>query len=338
MTQSHDEWRERLAGIKELKFPEALRHRILDEASRREASGWGRPRPVRAGAWKSWLAGMAGVCAAAVMAGLVWTDQLPSASAPAGVHSIRRQEGAAPLFHGPAAGLKLSPLIATGLVVIRPATSPGGPLIQATVTNIGKATIFPKDIVGVLGFTQQPEVDLLSSSDWIDFVNGPSQPLAPGDTATWTFNPIGVPVNAQGQLVGQPSLTFFDSKLVTPSQADKTLTTQKGADLQDVTVVPRQAWKTGRSFEVTATLVNHGSQPIALNQLLSVVWFAPQVGEPWTQPNVERFFDQVQAVDPSVTKVAPGQSARIVLPPLIGSRKPNFLQWTVNVAVIGHHW
>ncbi|WDL98071.1 hypothetical protein [Alicyclobacillus sp. ALC3] len=338
MTEPQDEWRLRFQEMMQAEVSESLRRRILEEASQREREAMLRRQPRRTGAWKSWFAGLAGVCAAAVVAGVVWTDRsLPVAPTPPTAATTGQSNQ---LLQGTSFGLQKSQLVATGIKVVRPANAPGGPILEATVTNLGTTVVTPQDVVGVLGFTQHPGPgqDLLSTSNWIDFVNGPSTPLAPSQTATWSFNPIGVNVNSQGHIIGQPKLAFFSTKLVTAAKADRILTSAPGVQLQNVHVVPRSVSSTGRSFEVRARLVNTGNKPIVLNQLLSLVWFSPQVGASWTNSSVERFFDQVLAVDPSVTHVAPGQSTEVVLPPLIGSYTPNFLQWNANVLVIRHTW
>lgn len=336
MTEPHDEWRQRFQEMVQAEVSDSLRHRILEEASQRERQVRPRRQPQRTGAWKSWFAGLAGVCAAAVVAGVVWTDRsLPTVPTPQGVATTGQ---ANQLIRGNTFGLQSAPLSVGGIKVVRQADAPGGPILQATVTNIGNTVIRPRDVVGVLGFTRQPGQDLLSASNWIGFVNGPTGPLAPGATATWSFNPIGVQVDSQGHIIGQPKLTFFSTTLVNPVKADKTLTSAPGVQLQNVHVVPRSVWNTGRSFEVRARLVNTGNTPVVLSRLLSLVWFTPQAGASWTGSPVERFFDQVTPVDTSVTAVAPGQSTEVVLPPLIGSNTPNFLQWNANVVVIRHRW
>ncbi len=336
MTEPQDEWRLRFQEMMQAEVSESLRRRILEEASQREREAMVRRQPRQTGAWKSWFAGLAGVCAAAVVAGVVWTDRsLPVAPTPPTAATTGQSNR---LLQETVFGLQKSQLIATGIKVVRPANAPGGPILQATVTNIGNTVVTPQDVVGVLGFTQHPGQDLLSTSNWIDFVNGPSGPLAPGQYATWSFNPIGVNVNSQGHIIGQPKLVFFSTKLVSPAKADRILTSAPGVQLQNVHVVPRSVSNTGRSFEVRARLVNTGNKPIILNQLLSLVWFSPQAGASWTAASAERFFDQVEAVDPSTTIVAPGQSTEVVLPPLIGSNTPNFLQWNANVLVISHTW
>lgn len=334
MTTPNDDWQQKFKEMTQAQVSESLRRRIVEDAMRRDRPSLSRRKTAHQRAWKSWLAGMAGVCAAAVVAGVVWTDRsLPSVSAPRNSPVVATQP-----WQNSTVGLQQSQLIATGIKVVHQANVPGGIMIQATVQNIGTTVVKSQDVFGVLGFTTQPGQDLLLNSNWIDFVNGPSEPVSPGDIVTWSFNPIGVVVDSQGHVIGKPKLTFFKSRLVSPVKADKTLTKAPGVLLQNVQVTVRSVSKTGRSFKVQAMLVNTGSEPVVLNHLLSVVWFSPQADASWTQQPVVRFFDQVQAVNPNVTEVAPGQSVEVYLPPSIGPNTPNFLQWNANVLIIRHTW
>ncbi|MDQ0190607.1 hypothetical protein JI721_02905 [Alicyclobacillus cycloheptanicus] len=340
MSEKHDDLKRLFEGAKRLEMSEALKQRILQLARDHDGAMKNQKRR-RAISIRTMLASAAGVAASVALAVTAWQYGAAHPRPNAGVsHATVHLEPGSVQAAQPAPGvfgLQEAPVSVTGMKIEKNAAGMDS-TIQTTVTNIGNTPLQARSVIGVLGYTQQPGEDLLSSSDWIGFVNGPSQTLNPGDCITWSFQPIGVPTDAKGQWVGQPKLTFFTTNLVTPSQADKLLTLADGVTLQDVTVVPRKRWDTGQSFEVTATLENDGSKPVSLSNLMSIIWFAANPSASWTDANAERFLDHLTPAAGGSNVVQPGSSVKVVFPSMIGSAKPNFLQWQVHVAVIRHTW
>lgn len=340
MIERQDEWERRFREMAQAELSDRVKQLVLQRAQAHTVAGQRRGRRSRRGVWRSALAGVAGVAVAAVLAIVAWNlgsgtglrlaNTLPHLKVANATPAAIPQPGRY--------GLQSASLSVTGRKVIQHVPGVNGPVIQFTVQNIGKTPVGPHDVIGILGFSTNPGQDLLANNDWIGFVNGPSTTLQPSDTYTWTFHPIGVPTDKNGNWLGTPYLMFFNTKLVSPSQADKTVTVMPGVDLMDVHTVPRMQFTGGQSFEVRATLVNRTDHAIPLSDLLTMVWFSPEPDGGLTDPNTIRFFDNVTSMDKSTLSVAPGASLPIVLPPLIGPATPNFVQWDVHVAVIQHQW
>ncbi|MCL6594068.1 MAG: hypothetical protein K6T31_08840, partial [Alicyclobacillus sp.] len=109
---------------------------------------------------------------------------------------------------------------------------------------------------------------------WLTWVNGPDQTLAAGGQADWSFQPVGAPQDAAGNLQGRPVLLFYRRTVVSPQQAD-TVWPLAPVRVSDVTVQSRQTWASGSSVALTVRVDNASPQPLPVNRLLALAEWPP---------------------------------------------------------------
>ncbi|MCL6548922.1 MAG: hypothetical protein K6T30_08435 [Alicyclobacillus sp.] len=372
MADGDREWRERFREMSEVPFTDDLRRRVLFQAQERlalqdqgEATA-GRspaqepepaqsPRHGRRADWRSWWACAGGLAGAATLVWLVWTysaapplSRLPGTHAqpadrmrqpvtlqatgneaapnPRGISDLR-------VAPGSAYGLQRAP-VSIGDVWIGAASGlPPDSVVYATLTNVGTRTLAPQDLVGVLSFHRRGAAGTMWNGDWLAFVGGPGRPLAPGDTATWSFRPLGAPADARGRLTEQPSLVFYSRGMVPVERADVVWKIPPSIEVAHLRVAPRMSWAGGQSMEVSATLVNVSGQAVDLSRTLALIWFAPGAVADWTRPDVVRFLNRIPATPGGGLVLQPG-AKRSVSFRLIGPAGVDVRRWVVRMALI----
>ena len=290
------ELREQFAEISQVPLPESVKQDIL-----RKAADMRPPRRHRM--WlRSLLSGTAAVTAAGVLVWGAWSY----GGGPNGTSSHRADDGRTLNPNSPFVALKVAP-ISVGFVTTDKALNKG--MVEATLTNMSTDVIQPEDVVGLLVFESGDQPDWLVDARWAAFVDPPKQPLRPGESLTWTFRPLGVPMDANGHFQGKPKLMFLERGFVEMANAD--VTWQKAPiSISDVSVTPRFQWASGKSFAVNATLRNTSSTPIRINDVKAIVWFSTLQSDDWTQPGAVRFMNRLTN-EASPVVLAPGAATTV---------------------------
>ncbi|MCL6637173.1 MAG: hypothetical protein K6T26_04405 [Alicyclobacillus sp.] len=174
---------------------------------------------------------------------------------------------------GSAIGLALAPLAVSSLHLA--SSRPGGPLdsVSARLSNRGPTALAPQEVVGLLVFLSADRAGK-ASVEWLTWVNGPDQTLAAGGQTDWSFQPVGAPRDAAGNLQGQPVLLFYRRGVVSSQQAD-TVWPLAPVQVRDVRVQSRQTWASGSSVAVTVQVHNPSSQPVSVTRLLALAEWPP---------------------------------------------------------------
>lgn len=344
MKTSRDEWESRIRSATEVPFSADLQERILQTAVRLETPKTQR-KPSRQGHVRTWMAAGGGLAAALLMAVTVWrigtplsTPTSPTtaaansvASAPVNrsgtasnvpnasvLNSVGKLATAASALGLPAASLQVKELTIAS-------SHSGGPKdeIVATLKNTGRNTINKQDVYGVLTFSKQPKAAKGGPPDWLTFVNGPDKPIAPGQSASWIFQPTTAPIDVKGNLTEPPQLSFYQAGLVPLNQASTTWNTA-AVQASGAKVNVQQTWASGESFQVHVQVRNTSSKPIQWSNLFAVVWFndQSQANGDFTGADVPRFLTRVQGPASAPRQILPGQSVNLSLD-LEGGATPN---------------
>ncbi|MBX5435661.1 MAG: hypothetical protein IRZ33_00420 [Alicyclobacillaceae bacterium] len=339
MAHSDEEWRRRFREAPEVPFTDELRQQILKRAEQQLASTKRPARNRRGEPWRSLWACLGGLGGAAALIWAVWTYSPAAPAEPSAPRhpSVLRQivpqaNEHEELGQARVYGLQRAPISIGDIWIGTEAGQPPGSVVYATLTNVGTKPLGPQDVVGVLAFHPRGTSATLATSDWLAFVSGPAGTLQPGDTVTWSFRPVGAPVDAEHRLVEVPSVEFYNRGLVPVERADVVWRTPAGVDVTDIHVTPRLAWADGQSVELTATLTNGSGRSLNTRSLLALIWFAPQSVSDWTRPEVIRFLNQVQLQGGAVA-VPPGGRVRLDFR-LIGPAKVDFRQLAVRVSLV----
>lgn len=346
MTRRDDELlREQFQQLPDIPFSEHLQQQILSEVLRQPSSV---PTPARArrsafrALWKPWAAAVLGVAAAAVV--LVAVMANPASTA-------RTTTATAPLH---AYGLQASALKVVNVHVGTVNGYPPNSSVVATVKNTGTKPIGKTDVVGVLAFPRTVAQSSLLQSDSLTFVNGPSQPLAPGAKTVWAFHPVGVPHDMNtAALTEQPYLVFYKNNLLknphaqaavrqntvtdtTASSVPRTEVWRKSSlVVEQVKVTAKSQWQTGQAVTVHVLVKNTGKTRLNISKLWAVTWYNTEPGTntkvwDWARPNNVRFLNQLSSAS---ANIAPGQQLEVYFG-IVGSSQMNLLERPPHVTII----
>ncbi|MCF8566079.1 hypothetical protein LLE49_15240 [Alicyclobacillus tolerans] len=335
MQDDDDKMREVFSGMTEVPFPPELKDRILELAQNQTQPVGKRKRQL----WRAVFTGAGGVAAAALviaaaLGGLKFSS-LKTANKPVsqGVHQTVKSAPTKP--QSGQYGLQLAPIQVKQL---RIGTQGSGAnqssVVMAVVSNPTQHVVTKTDSFGLLYFTKTAS-GKLSDSNYRFFVNPPKQAMQPGQAVTWSFLPLGAPMK-NGKIDETPHLVFYASHLVPVGQADAVWNSAPVA-ISNISVVPRQQWKGGQSFQVSFQVMNRSQKPVDLRRDWAVVWFSPGGDAAGSTQFADagniRFFDQVTPTPPSAGVLAPGSAVTVSVRD-IGSSKSNFLKMTPHVLLL----
>lgn len=236
-------------------------------------------------------------------------------------------------------GLQIAPLKVTKMWTGANQGYPAGSVVFAELTNTGKIPLYNSDVVGVLSFTPTGQAvtsysatEGQLSSNWLTFVSGPLQAIAPGQTVTWFFHPVGAPHSANGQLSEAPHVVFYNSDLVSQSKADVVWQTSQAA-VVNLQVTPRELLGRGQSIQLSGDLRNQTNKPIQLSSLIALIWFTQSSSSTFMDPSAVRFIDHLHPVNTKKTMILPGQTVAVYFR-LIGAASTDFFSSTPHVALV----
>lgn len=221
---------------------------------------------------------------------------------------------------------------------IRIGTIAGDPTnsdVMASVKNISNHPITESDVFGVLSFS--PKGQSVEQENWITFVNGPNQTIAPGQTALWHFHPAGAQLYgpAGKHIVEQPHLSFMSAHLVPPKHAN-VVWKASSVKVSNVQSEPRDLGDGMQSVLVHARVTDTASKPINLKRSRAVIWFASNSNQSFLSDNSIRFMYHLTpeyAGQSWPTVIQPGQTV-VVNFPVISNAKSDFFSRTPHVIVI----
>ncbi|WDL95927.1 hypothetical protein [Alicyclobacillus sp. ALC3] len=324
MNSSEDELRERLKNMTELLVSECLRYRILNGVIHKIKLEQRRAQVIKT--LPRIFAPAVGLAVASMFLVLIFNGALDNQrlrTTATGVHPhVKASEPSA---------YKLStlPISVSDLHV-------QGTNVSASLTNNGAVSIRQQDAVGVLSFSGNKPQPLKSnpfrggqSLVFVNLLNQPNGSIAPHQTVTWTFRPIGTPVNVQGNLVGTPHLIFIRSQSNLRNAGNLTWNVpaiKEGPINVSVSQLNRHA----ESIHVSVTLTNITTQPIFLSRLKGIVWFDKSRDWNWMKPAAIRF---IEHVTPSQGVIKPNSSTQVRFD-LIGSQSVNYAGLVAHVVLV----
>ncbi|MCF8568242.1 hypothetical protein LLE49_26320 [Alicyclobacillus tolerans] len=211
-----------------------------------------------------------------------------------------------------------------------------GENVSASLTNNGSIPIRQQGAIGVLSFSSNKRQSLKSnpfkggqSVVFVNLLNQSNGSILPHQTVTWNFKPIGSPVNAQGNLVGNPYLIFIKSQYNLHNSGNLTwnVPTIKELSLKSSA---RQLNSKTESIHVSVTLTNVTTQPISLSRLKGIVWFDKSHDWNWMKPAAVRF---IEHVTPNQGVIKPNSSMKVRFD-LIGSPSVNYAGLVPHVVLV----
>ena len=323
-----------LSQMTEVPFSKSLEERIIERAKvqiqRSEASRKARHRAQRRWFGRS-VATVSGLAAAIAIVAVSWQHF-------AGVHhagrssSQRVEASSAGGSFQQGVGLTKAPIVVDKLWTASADGFPAHSVVFARLTNRGSTEVSSQNAFGVLRFMPQTG----SIANWYSLVNEDVM-LAPGQSAIWSFHPVGAPNDASGALTEIPQLSFYNSAVVKVTDAT-TVWKISPLGVAGIQVEPGVRFTVGtqeaQSIHVTAQLTNHKSTPVALDSLLALVWFSNPGQAQTTFANASgvRFIDRISAAT-TAGSILPGQTITVEFRE-IASAESNFFSEVPHLVLV----
>lgn len=331
--------RQTLQKAGKVPFREQLQQRILEEAERQlvNVPGLG----VKKRRWFRLLpnltAAAAVFCVIAVGAWL-YTQKKPQAGpiAPSGAFSSASQGSLASTSTSSLSLSKDAYLLYPAPITVQHIRFgqlpgwPAGSVVFTQLTNESNRIIKKSEIFGILSFSGK---SVQSRDNFLSFVNGPKE-IAPHATVTWSFHPVGAPVNAAGALSEQAQLAFYWSNAsdIPSNLHDSPLVwRQSSILLSNISVLNGPTLARGQAITVDAQFTNPTKQTIVTHNLLAVVWFSNMPNQGFTEYGTARFLEHLPSSIPN--KLAPGASFDVQFH-VIGGEKTDYFSMTPHVQLV----